>query len=178
MSDDKSYIESSITATGGELKSDSLKNRIEYVLMHAQGDSVTAIKSLIDALKDESWNVRCTAAEELGKKGELVVPYLLESIQSGIWYVKAASCRALGLVGVPHTVYHIYPYLKDKNQTLREEADKAICNIIESDPQKFVDDYLAVGEPSYIEHFMNWLNKNHQDFYEEVSTYLQEEHGI
>lgn len=174
MPDEKSYIDQSLSGTGGELKSDNLLNRIEYVLMHAQGDSKAAMKSLIDALTDESWNVRKTAAEALSKKGEDAIPYLFETIKSGIWYVKAASCRALGLIGIPHTVYQIYPYLANGNRTLREEADRAICLIIQKDTKKFAEEYIAISEPSYIEHFLTWLEKNHEDLYEEVQSYLND----
>lgn len=173
MPENKKSFESSLSPIS-TLKSDSLKNRLEFVQLHAQSNNIASIKALIDALNDESWTIRKVAAESLGEKGEEAIPFLNISLNSGIWYVKAAVCRALGIIGMPSSVYLIYPYISDINITLKEEAENAIYNIISKDVQNFVEKYLSQVDPSFWEHFLEWLEKNYEDLYEEINSYLED----
>lgn len=171
MPEDKNIIEAPLIATG-ELKSDNLKERIENVKLYADSDSLSSIKNLVEALGDESWNVRLAAAEALAKKGPDAVQLILDIMKDGVWYLKSSACYALGLIGEPRSVTFIYENLESKNLTVAEEAAKAIERIIRKNPERFAIEFLEKAEPSFVDHFMKWLLKNHEDLYEEINSYL------
>ncbi|MBN1150086.1 HEAT repeat domain-containing protein [candidate division WOR-3 bacterium] len=172
MPEDKNIIEAPLIATG-ELKSDNLKERIENVKLYAESDSLSSMKNLVEALGDESWNVRLAAAEALGKKGsDEAVQLILDVMKDGVWYLKSSACFALGLIGEPRSVTLIYENLESKNITVAEEAAKAIEKIIRKNPERFAVEYLENAEPSFVDHLMKWLLKNHEDLYEEINSYM------
>ncbi len=107
---------------------------------------------MLGALRDEDENVRATAVEHLGKKGELsVVDALIEILDGGdLWtaypaadalgrigHVKAVPhllnalrikplrepvLKSLGRLAVPSTLGHIIPLLVDPSRTIQEQA--------------------------------------------------------
>ncbi len=174
MPEDKNIIETPLISTG-ELKSDNLKERIENVMLYAESDSAGSVKNLVEALGDESWNVRLAAAEALAKKGPDCVQMILDAMKDGVWYLKSSSCYALGLIGEPRSVTLIYENINSHNANVAKEAAKAIEKIIRKNPEKFALDYLLRSEPSFVDHFMKWLLRNHEDLYEEINSYFLEQ---
>lgn len=173
MPEEKNIIETPLIATG-DLKSDNLRERIDNVKLYAESDSISSIKNLVEALGDESWNVRLAAAEALGKKGPESVQMILDSMKDGVWYLKSSACYALSLIGEPRSVTLIYENINSHNSTVAEESAKAIEKIIRKDPERFAREYLEHSEPSFVDHLMKWLLKNHEDLYEDINSYFSE----
>ncbi len=120
-----------------------------------QNDS-RSLPLMLGALKDEDENVRATAVEHLGKKGELsVVDALIEILDGGdLWtaypaadalgrigHVKAIPhlvkalkikplrepvLKSLGRLSVPWTLEHIVPLLEETSKSVQEQALRTI----------------------------------------------------
>ena len=61
--------------------------------------SDTAVKPLINALKDEDWFVRMRAAEALGKiKSDTAVKPLINALKDENWFVRKRAAWALGKI--------------------------------------------------------------------------------
>jgi HEAT repeat protein len=114
---------------------------------------------MLGALKDEDENVRATAVEHLGKRGELsVVDALIEILDGGDLWTAYPAADALGRIGnvkavphlvralkikplrepvlkslgrlaVPATLEHIIPFLEDPSKGIREQALQTIGRV-------------------------------------------------
>ena len=80
-----------------------------------------AVPVLVKALKDDSWQVRCSAAQALGKMGPAAVPALVEALKDKDLAVRYCCARELGEMGpaAAAAVPALVEALKDKHWTVR-----------------------------------------------------------
>jgi len=85
-----------------------------------------AISALINSLKDESAEVRRSAAFGLGEVGEFAVPELIEASQDQDPSVRRSAIAALGEIGTEPAVSVIYAALQDEDEDVRTSAARAL----------------------------------------------------
>lgn len=84
------------------------------------------VRRLVSALATERWSLRERISSRLAALGRPVVPVLLEMLGSGLWYSRAATLRALGRIHDPSALLSVIEACGDENQTVSEEAAKAL----------------------------------------------------
>ena len=87
-----------------------------------------AVEPLIEALKDEDFNVRSEAAEALGNVGEPAIEPLIEALKDENFNLRMDTAEALGEIEEP-AIEPLIEALKDENSGVRSEAAKALVNI-------------------------------------------------
>lgn len=97
--------------------------------------------ALSEALKDNVWEVRNTAAEALVQIGEPAVESLIKSLSSPIEYARSRAAYALGRIRDKRAVRPLIRCLGDKMETVRWNAVKALGDIC--DPE-------AIGPISFL----------------------------
>ncbi len=89
----------------------------------------TFIKPLIETLADEYPYVRRAAAEALGKMGEQAVEPLLNAVKNESANVRVGALTALGLMRNPKAVRSSISLLPDKDVSVRDAAIRALGRI-------------------------------------------------
>ena len=88
-----------------------------------------SIRILVKALQLESWTLRRRVVRALERVGKPAVPYLIESLESGLWYVREGAAIALGSIGDPGAIEPLIKLLGDSNRSVVEMAKKSINQI-------------------------------------------------
>jgi hypothetical protein len=88
--------------------------------------STEEIQLLVAALGTERWSLRERIADRVAKAGPRVVPLLLDMLETGLWFSRAATLKALGRVADPRALLPTLEACWDKNQTVSEEALRAL----------------------------------------------------
>lgn len=112
-------------------------NNIRFFAINALGiiGDERAVEPLIDALNDKDTNVRRITADALGKIGDKkAVEPLIEALLEGPYTffhkkVCIEAIRALGKIGDERAVEPLTDALKDKDEHVREAAEKALEKI-------------------------------------------------
>lgn len=98
-----------------------------------------SVEDLINDLKDESWQVRWSAAETLGEMKDLrAVEALVETLKDKNVYVRGMAARALGEIKDPRAIEPLINALKDEIKDVRRNAAWALKEITGED---FGQDY-------------------------------------
>jgi len=92
-------------------------------------EEVRDVELLIQALKDEHWDVRRKAAWALGNKGEIAVEPLIQALKDERWDVRRKEAWALGNIGNARGVEPLIQALRDEYPDVREEAAWALARI-------------------------------------------------
>ncbi|HEY6572338.1 MAG TPA: HEAT repeat domain-containing protein [Candidatus Eisenbacteria bacterium] len=92
----------------------------------ARDGTPDSIDLLLAALEQESWFLRDSATRSLATMGEEVVEPLIDYLQSGLWYTRAAAATALGAIGLPIAAEPLAALLRDANRTVRDAARDAL----------------------------------------------------
>lgn len=89
-----------------------------------------SVESLIDDLKDESWQIRWHAAETLGeKKDPRALEPLIDVLKDKNSYVRAMAAWALGEMKDPCAIEPLIHALKDKDPNVQKRAALALGEI-------------------------------------------------
>jgi len=108
--------------------------RSHYLIAKKEWDELTrlgepAVEPLIQALKDESWEVRWGAARALGEIGDArAVEPLIQALKDKYWNVNKKAEKALGKIGEP-AVEPLVQALKDESWGVRRGAAGALGEI-------------------------------------------------
>lgn len=95
----------------------------------ARDGTPESIDLLLGALEQDSWFLRDSATRALATMGEDVVEPLIEYLQSGLWYTRAAAATALGAIALPIAAEPIAALLRDANRTVRDAARDALLQL-------------------------------------------------
>jgi len=90
-----------------------------------------AVALLLEVLTDHSWSLRELAVEALASSPELSAPRLMELLDAGLWYTRAAAMRGLGLMGHGAALPGLLRQLDDPNRAVSAEAAKALLALAE-----------------------------------------------
>jgi len=96
---------------------------IEQLQTHPAAD---AVPRLVEILEYESWYLRERAGAALLSFGAAAAPAVERLLSGGLWYTRAAALRVLGGIGAPSSLVRIVEFLGDGNQTIAEEAARAV----------------------------------------------------
>jgi len=135
-------------------------------------EDARSLPLMLNALKDDDENVRATAIEHIGKVGESsVVDALIEIIESDdIWTaypaadalgrigdkkaipvlikaldrktLRVPTIKSLSLIGDPHSLQYLIPFLEDRSKIVQEETLRSIERFY----QKGVSEEFITGE--------------------------------
>jgi HEAT repeat protein len=133
----------------------------------ARDGSPESIDLLLAALEHESWYLRDVATRALGSMGEVVLDPLVEMLQSGLWFTRAAAATALGRTALPVAAAPLTQMLRDTNRTVRDAARDALLALAKQElaahavatafahlperAQRFALDGLAERDPAVAE---------------------------
>ncbi|HET9951037.1 MAG TPA: HEAT repeat domain-containing protein [Candidatus Eisenbacteria bacterium] len=109
-----------------ELKQRDPEAKRAWIERLARDGSPESIDLLLGALEQESWFLRDSATRSLAGMGEEVVEPLIDYLQSGLWYTRAAAATALGAIGLPLAAEPLTELLRDANRTVRDAARDAL----------------------------------------------------
>jgi HEAT repeat protein len=83
-----------------------------------------AVEQLIQALKDDVWDVRLRAAEALGKIGQPVLKQLVRALHDEHVFVRRGAVTALGIIGGAPVIEPLIQALTDTDDEVRETPSK------------------------------------------------------
>jgi len=116
-----------------ELRHRDPEEKIDWIRQLAKDPTPDAVEVLLDALEQESWFLRDQAAHALASLGELVLGPLVERLDSGLWYTRAAAASALGRMKAPDAAPALAATLRDPNRTVRDAAWDALTALARDD---------------------------------------------
>ncbi len=87
------------------------------------------LRQLVEMLNDNSWALRERIVKILIKQEEVIIPFLLEALLEGVWYVRSAIALVLTEIGGIESIEILLPYVNDSNIQVRENVNKALCEI-------------------------------------------------
>lgn len=131
-----------------ELRHRDPEEKIDWIRQLAKDPTPDAVEVLLDALEQESWFLRDQAAHALASLGEVVLGPLVERLDSGLWYTRAAAAAALGRMGAPESASALTATLRDPNRTVRDAAWDALAALSRSDiaAHSVADAFAALPE--------------------------------
>jgi HEAT repeat protein len=94
--------------------------------------SPRSISLLVEMLQDESWYLREQAVQALSDAGDEAKEPVLEVLENGLWYARAASAKVLGKIGGVEAVVKLTDCLLDSNMTVQGAAAAALVDIARS----------------------------------------------
>jgi HEAT repeat protein len=110
-----------------------VRHRAVYALGKKASEDDRAVAGLVAAAKDSGRLVRLQAYVGMGRIGARhpeVVPALVDGLSDQDYFVRLAAVQALGRIGPPakdkEAVRALRPFLEERNDMLRKEADLAI----------------------------------------------------
>lgn len=93
-------------------------------------NSEISIEPLVEALNDENFKVRASAARALGKlKSEKSIEPLIKALKDEDYRVRVAVAESLGIIKSKKAIKPLIQTLKDENAEVRAEAAKALGEI-------------------------------------------------
>lgn len=116
-----------------ELRHRDPEEKIDWIRQLAKDPTPDAVEALLDALEQESWFLRDQAAHALASIGEAVLEPLVERLDSGLWYTRAAAAAALGRMCSPDAAAALTATLRDPNRTVRDAAWDALAALARAD---------------------------------------------
>lgn len=86
-----------------------------------------AVPQLLQALKDERWQVREHAADILGLiADEAAIPFLIDVLQDEQWQVRFAAVTALNVFEGEEVIIALRPLSNDPHQPVRALVDRTL----------------------------------------------------
>jgi len=85
------------------------------------------VEPLIQALKDEHWDVRRRAAWVLGNMGEPAVEPLLQALEDEHWDVRRKAAWALGNIRDARAIEPLIQALRDEYPDVRRQAARSLA---------------------------------------------------
>ncbi|MBU1698852.1 MAG: hypothetical protein KJ970_16200 [Candidatus Eisenbacteria bacterium] len=76
----------------------------------------------------EKWSLREKIADRLVLAGPVAIPALLEMLENGLWYSRAATLKALGRMGDWRALLPVLNACWDQNQTVSEDGLQAVLD--------------------------------------------------
>ncbi len=113
------------------LKTGGLNEKLSALEELKEEDSAKVNNLLLTLLSSESWTLRNRVCEILAERGEKLGDRLINILNTGVWYSRAAAARTLGLIGKISYIPELLKYKDDSNEVVREEVRNAIKNIVE-----------------------------------------------
>jgi len=113
------------------LKSGGLNDKLSTLEELRKDDSPKVNNLLLTLLSSESWTLRNKVCEILAERGEKLGDRLINILNTGVWYARAAAARTLGLIGRISYIPELLKYKDDSNEVVREEVRNAVKNIVE-----------------------------------------------
>jgi HEAT repeat protein len=105
-------------------------------------------KALIGLLTDGHWQVRCEAANSIGKlQHQAAVPALIEATRDQLWQVREKAVDALGSLGSTDAIPVLGECSQDTMSNLRKAAIGALGAIATSECRPFVETALDDPDP-------------------------------
>lgn len=97
-----------------------------YIEQLEQQSAEEAVPRLSEILVDESWYLRERAGAALAAYGIEAAATVEHLLDGGLWYTKAAALRVLGKIAAPRSLLRVVAFLHETNQTIAEEAARAV----------------------------------------------------
>jgi HEAT repeat protein len=126
-----------------------------------------AIEPLIKKLGDPLHEIWQAAAEALGKMGEPAVESLIQALKDEKWDVRTGAARSLGGIGDNKAVDPLIQALKDRNLTVRIHATEALVKIgepaVESLTRTLINEKMTTDSLKYVKKALEKIrhtNKN------------------
>ena len=113
------------------VKTGGLNEKLSALEELKEEDSAKVNNLLLSLLSSESWTLRNRVCEILAERGEKLGDRLINILNTGVWYSRAAAARTLGLIGKISYIPELLKYKDDSNEVVREEVRNAIKNIVE-----------------------------------------------
>lgn len=111
------------------LKSKDLLDRLKAIdILEERRD----VERLLNLLYSESWHVREKAAKVLSNFGKNIRRRIEPLLDEGYWYVRASAAFILGEIGDEGVFPKLLSLLKERNETVKGEAAKALAKLIKN----------------------------------------------
>ena len=104
-----------------------------YIEQLEQESAEEAVPRLTEILEVESWYLRERAGTALAGFGLEAAPAVERLLSGGLWYTRAAALRVLGQIAAPHSLRKVIAFLQEGNQTIAEEAARAVLMFCRAD---------------------------------------------
>lgn len=88
-----------------------------------------SVALLLEVLNDQSWSLRELAVDALTETPDEAAPRLMELLDAGLWYTRAAAIRGLGLMGHGPSLPRLLALLDDPNTTVSTESGRALLQL-------------------------------------------------
>ncbi|HHF53297.1 MAG TPA: HEAT repeat domain-containing protein [candidate division WOR-3 bacterium] len=112
------------------LKSKNILERMDAVeILQRRGDK----EKILELIYSESWHLRQKAQEALISFGESIIEMVRPLLNEKFWYVRSAAINILGEVGDTESFSKIKTFLKEKNETVRNNAALALIKLLKKD---------------------------------------------
>jgi hypothetical protein len=104
-----------------------------YIEQLEKQSAEEAVPRLAEILEDESWYLRERAGSALAGFGIEAAPAVERLLAGGLWYTRAAALRVLGRIAAPPSLLRVIAFLREGNQTIAEEAARAVLMFCRAD---------------------------------------------
>lgn len=91
--------------------------------------SPRSVALLLEVLNDQSWSLRELAVAALAETPDLAAEPLMDLLEDGLWYTRAAAVRGLGLMGHGPALPRLLVMLDDANTTIATEVARALLTM-------------------------------------------------
>ena len=113
------------------LKTGGLNEKLSALEELEKEDTARVNNLLFSLLSSESWTLRNKVCHVLADRGEKIADRLINILNTGIWYTRAAAAKTLGLIGKISYIPELLRYRDDSNEVVKEEVKNAVKNIVE-----------------------------------------------
>ena len=111
------------------IRSKSMDGRRALVRELISKNSRSSQTLLLEMLSDESWSLRELATEALAECGDSVADDLIQLVDDGLWFTRAAAARTLGLMAHAAALPRLIELSENSNHTVAEEASRALLDL-------------------------------------------------
>ena len=113
------------------LKTGGLNEKLSALEELEKEDTARVNNLLFSLLSSEGWTLRNKVCHVLADRGEKIADRLINILNTGIWYTRAAAAKTLGLIGKISYIPELLRYRDDSNEVVKEEVKNAVKNIVE-----------------------------------------------
>lgn len=102
-------------------------SRLALVAANSKGAINADVQELLEALNDDTWEVRNAVIQVLGRiDNPAVVPALLKILEDDEYRVRLSAIEALGMIGEPSAVPSLLDALQDEEFQVRQFAARSL----------------------------------------------------
>ena len=151
-----------------DLNSKDIKKRLRAVDALVENGGKQAEKELLKLLSNNSWHLRDYVAKALAHFGKNIIEPIMNEAKRGVWFVRSATCLALGYIGEIECLDPLLTFLEDDSARVRAAAEEAIISIINKDRIKFVESYLSRKDADFQEFILEKLKRIDANLYKDI----------